>query len=139
MSVNNNNNNNISPGGQTFNNNNPGEQQPATPAPAYNNDGDASVESDDADDGEIDLHNKEFCVDVSSYQPVVWEERPGETCVTEWRMMCEDRAEEVCQDVTETSCDVSDTTLQAEAVDICEILNADIHCSCLQHHNINSS
>ena len=43
--------------------------------------------SDTAEDNEIDLHNKEFCVDVSSYQPVVWEERPGESCTTLMRMM----------------------------------------------------
>ena len=105
MSVNNNN-NNISPGGQTFNNN-PGEQQPATPAPAYNNDGDASVESD-ADDGEIDLHNKEFCVDVSTYQPVIWVERDGQECKTSWVKQCEDKTENVCIDVTETVCEVSE-------------------------------
>ena len=73
-----------------------------TQAP-YNNDDEADIE----EEGEIDLHNKEFCVDVSSYQPVVWEERPGESCETRWRMMCQDRAEEVCQNVTETRCDVS--------------------------------
>ena len=63
--------------------------------------------SDTAEDNEIDLHNKEFCVDVSSYQPVVWEEKPGESCTTEMRMMCEDKREEVCEDISETRCDVS--------------------------------
>ena len=58
-------------------------------------------------DGPIDLHNKEFCVDVSTYQPVVWEEREEEACKTEWRMECEDRAEQICADVSETRCDVS--------------------------------
>ena len=58
-------------------------------------------------DGPIDLHNKEFCVDVSTYQPVIWEERDAEACKTEWRMECEDRTEQVCADVSETRCDVS--------------------------------
>ena len=58
-------------------------------------------------DSPIDLHNKEFCVDVSTYQPVVWEERDGEACRTEWQMQCEDRAEQVCADISETRCDVS--------------------------------
>merc|ERR1719400_1983259 len=30
----------------------------------------------------VDLHNKEFCVDVSTYQPVVWVEREAESCET---------------------------------------------------------
>ena len=58
-------------------------------------------------DSPIDLHNKEFCVDVSTYQPVVWEEREGEACRTEWQMQCEDKAEQVCADISETRCDVS--------------------------------
>ena len=74
-----------------------------TQAPYNNNEDEAATTAD----GDIDLHNKEFCVDVSSYQPVVWEERPGESCETRWTMMCQDRAEEVCQNVTETRCDVS--------------------------------
>ena len=60
-------------------------------------------------DSPIDLHNKEFCVDVSTYQPVVWEEREGEACRTEWQMQCEDKAEKVCADISETRCDVSHT------------------------------
>merc|ERR1712168_89425 len=28
----------------------------------------------------VDLHNKEFCVDVSTYQPVVWVERDSKEC-----------------------------------------------------------
>merc|ERR1711976_945244 len=36
----------------------------------------------DDDSEEIDLHNKEFCVDVSTYQPVVWVERDGQVCKT---------------------------------------------------------
>ena len=58
----------------------------------------------------IDLHNKEFCVDVSTYQPVVWEEREGEACRTEWQMQCEDKSEQVCADISETRCDVSHET-----------------------------
>ena len=46
-------------------------------------------------------------MDVSTYQPVVWEERDAEACKTEWRMECEDRAEQICADVSETRCDVS--------------------------------
>merc|ERR1719192_200183 len=44
--------------------------------------GDSGGYSDPAvdTDSPIDLHNKEFCVDVSTYQPVVWEEREAEAC-----------------------------------------------------------
>ena len=54
----------------------------------------------------IDLHNKEFCVDVSTYQPVVWVEREAESCETVFVKQCSDRSENVCQDVTETKCEV---------------------------------
>ena len=54
----------------------------------------------------VDLHNKEFCVDVSTYQPVVWQEVDAEQCSTVFVKKCEDRSEEVCADVTETRCEV---------------------------------
>merc|ERR1719464_2387167 len=54
----------------------------------------------------IDLHNKEFCVDVSTYQPVVWVEREAEECETVFVKQCSDKSENVCQDVTETKCEV---------------------------------
>jgi len=60
----------------------------------------------DDDSEEIDLHNKEFCVDVSTYQPVVWVERDGQVCKTDWIKQCEDKTENVCIDVTETVCEV---------------------------------
>ena len=58
------------------------------------------------DEGGVDLHNEEFCVDVSTYQPVVWVERDGEECKTEFVKQCEDKTEEVCAEVTETTCEV---------------------------------
>ena len=54
----------------------------------------------------VDLHNEEFCVVVSTYQPVVWVERDGEECKTEFVKQCEDRSEEVCAEVSETRCEV---------------------------------
>ena len=54
----------------------------------------------------VDLHNKEFCVDVSTYQPVVWVERDGEECKTDFVKQCEDKSENVCAEVTETFCEV---------------------------------
>ena len=61
---------------------------------------------------DVDLHNKEFCVDVSIYQPVVWVERDGEECKTDFVKQCEDKSENVCADVTETSCEVSRREVQ---------------------------
>ena len=58
------------------------------------------------DDGPVDLHNKEFCVDVSTYEPVVWVERDGEECKTEFVKQCEEKSQEVCADVHETRCEV---------------------------------
>ena len=57
-------------------------------------------------DNTVDLHNKEFCVDVSTYEPVVWKEVDAEQCDTVFVKKCEDRSEEVCADVTETRCQV---------------------------------
>ena len=47
-------------------------------------------------------------MDVSTYQPVVWVERDGQVCKTDWIIQCEDKTENVCIDVTETVCEVSD-------------------------------
>jgi len=57
-------------------------------------------------EGNVDLHNKEFCVDVSTYEPVVWQEVDAEQCDTVFVKKCEERSEEVCADVTETRCEV---------------------------------
>ena len=77
---------------------------PAPPAPSY---GAPPPPASDV----VDLHNKEFCVDVSSYQPVIWVERDGEECHTVFVKKCEDKQENVCADVTETRCEVSETTI----------------------------
>ena len=53
------------------------------------------------------LHEEEFCVDVSTYQPVVWVGRDGEECKTEFVPKCEQKSENVCAEVTETFCEVS--------------------------------
>ena len=54
----------------------------------------------------VDLHNKEFCVDVSTYLPVEWKEVEAEQCDTAFVKQCEDREEDVCAEVTETRCQV---------------------------------
>merc|ERR1712038_1645721 len=54
----------------------------------------------------VDLHNKEFCVDVSTFQEVVWVDRDGEMCKTDFVKQCEQKSENVCADVTETRCQV---------------------------------
>ena len=59
-----------------------------------------------SDSNAVDLHNKEFCVDVSTYLPVEWQEVEAEQCDTVFVKQCEDREEEVCADVTETRCQV---------------------------------
>ena len=59
-----------------------------------------------APENPVDLHNKAFCVDVSTYQPVVWVERDGEECKTDFVKQCEEKSEEVCAEVHETRCEV---------------------------------
>merc|ERR1712117_345012 len=58
------------------------------------------------DSNAVDLHNKEFCVDVSTYLPVEWKEVEAEQCDTAFVKQCEDREEDVCAEVTETRCEV---------------------------------
>ena len=48
-------------------------------------------------------------MDVSAYQPVKWIEKDDEVCDTEFVKRCSDRKENVCADVLETSCEVTDT------------------------------
>ena len=55
----------------------------------------------------IDLHNKEFCVDVSTYDPVTWVERNAEACETVFVKDCSEKTENVCANVTETACKVT--------------------------------
>ena len=47
-------------------------------------------------------------MDVSTYQPVVWVESEAEECSTVFVKQCEDKSENVCTDVTETKCEVSE-------------------------------
>ena len=55
----------------------------------------------------VNLHNnKEFCVDVSAYQPVVWREHEAEDCDTIFVKKCEEKRQNVCATVTETRCEV---------------------------------
>ena len=57
---------------------------------------------------------QQLCVDVSSYEPVVWVEQNGEECRTDFVQQCEERSEKVCDDVTETICEVTTKKLQLE-------------------------
>ena len=71
----------------------------------------------------VDLHNKEFCVDVSTYQPVVWVEREAESCETVFVKQCSDRSENVCQDVTETKCEVRKTVSASMSLEKVRLAN----------------
>jgi len=76
------------------------------PAPSYSTPASGSFGASAPAAAPLDLHNKEFCVDVSTYQPVVWVERDGEECKTDFVKQCDDKSENVCADVTETVCEV---------------------------------
>ena len=47
------------------------------------------------DEKPVDLHNKEFCVDVSNYGPLEWIEKEGEECKTEFVKKCDAVAKEI--------------------------------------------
>jgi len=90
-----------SPVDHSINRRNSGYGAPSAPEPQASY-GAAETQAEET----IDLHNKEFCVDVSTYQPVVWVESEAEECSTVFVKQCEDKSENVCTDVTETKCEV---------------------------------
>ena len=55
----------------------------------------------------VDLHSKEFCVDVSAYKPLQWVEMEGQDCKTEFVTRCQEKRENVCAKVMETQCEVN--------------------------------
>ena len=55
----------------------------------------------------MDLHSKEFCVDVSAYKPLQWVEMEGQDCKTELVTRCQEKRENVCAKVMETQCEVN--------------------------------
>ena len=59
-----------------------------------------------ADEAAVDLHNKEFCVDVSAFKALEWVEKEGEECKTDFVKKCEEKRQNVCADVVETRCEV---------------------------------
>merc|ERR1719412_1785916 len=54
----------------------------------------------------VDLHNGEFCVDVSTYTEVQYRPEPREKCDSTFEKQCEEKTEEVCDEVTEIVCEV---------------------------------
>ena len=43
----------------------------------------------------VDLHSGEFCVDVSTFGPVLYDATPREKCTTVFNKQCEDKTEQV--------------------------------------------
>ena len=43
----------------------------------------------------VDLHNGEFCVDVSAYGPVIYDKKAVKVCDSSFVKQCEDRSEQV--------------------------------------------
>ena len=56
--------------------------------------------------GNVDLHNEQFCVDISQYGDVTWVEEEAQECSTTFVKKCVEKQENVCADVVETKCDV---------------------------------
>lgn len=73
---------------------------------------------DNLDNQVVDLHNTEFCVDVSTYNEVSFEPTPREKCDTTFEKECETKSEQVCDEVTEIVCDIqpyTECTMDMEA------------------------
>ena len=74
--------------------------------PPHHYTGTEYCDTSETEQAPVDLHNKEFCVDVSAYKPLKWVEREGESCKTEFVKKCEEKRENVCAKVVETQCEV---------------------------------
>ena len=48
-----------------------------------------------ADPESVDLHNGEFCVDVSVFGPVIYDKKAVKVCDSSFVKQCEDRSEQV--------------------------------------------
>ena len=55
-----------------------------------------SLLSDGEDEG-VDLHSGEFCVDVSTFGDIVFENQGREACDTTFERVCETKTEQVSQ------------------------------------------
>lgn len=53
-----------------------------------------------------DIHAGEFCVDVSTYGLLKFEQTPRKKCDTTFEKICETKDEKVCNEVTEIQCDI---------------------------------
>ena len=57
-------------------------------------------EGEEATPAVVDLHNEEFCVDVSTYGEVVFEASPRERCETTFAKRCETKSDQVSEEMT---------------------------------------
>ena len=53
--------------------------------------------SDGEEDEGVDLHSGEFCVDVSTFGDIVFENQGREACDTTFEKVCETKTEQVSQ------------------------------------------
>ena len=51
----------------------------------------------EGDEGGVDLHSGEFCVDVSTFGDIVFENQGREACDTTFEKVCETKTEQVSQ------------------------------------------
>jgi hypothetical protein len=71
------------------------------------------------DDGTVDLHTGEFCVDVSTYGDIVFESQPREACDTTFEKVCETKTEQVRSFVSRQWCKLVPILKQLVRVYIC--------------------
>ena len=56
-----------------------------------------NLPSDGEEDEGVDLHSGEFCVDVSTFGDIVFENQGREACDTTFEKVCETKTEQVSQ------------------------------------------
>jgi len=64
----------------------------------------AAAHTLNSENGPVDLHNEEFCTDVSQYSPKYYEDEVETCCTTVYEPNCQRKFKKICMDVTNTIC-----------------------------------
>merc|ERR1712096_581226 len=64
----------------------------------------AAAHTLNSENGPVDLHNEEFCTDVSQYSPKYYEDEVETCCTTVYEPNCQRKFKKICMDVTDTIC-----------------------------------
>merc|ERR1719291_1308531 len=68
----------------------------------------------------VDLHNEEFCTDISQYSDKYYVDETERCCTTTYEPNCVRKQKKVCIEVTETKCEACENHLRKGANKLAE-------------------